>query len=58
MKSETILWSNFFVRREENKGHYEDTSRAKVTNAIIDLAEDINELNKKIKVLQDKLNSK
>ena len=58
MKSESILWDRDFERGETSKGHYADIRRAKIMNAIIDLAEDINELNKKITGLQNKINNK
>ena len=52
MKSEKILYDRHFERGVTNKGHYEDIARAKIMNAIIDLAEDIQELNKMIKEIK------
>ena len=52
MKSEKILYDRHFERGETSKGHYADIARAKIMNAIIDLAEDIQELNKIIKEIK------
>ena len=53
MKSLWILdYDSGFEKKDASKGHYEDKQRAKISNAIIDLAEDIQELNKIIKEIK------
>jgi len=52
MKSLWILdYDSGFEKKDASKGHYKDKERAKISNAIIDLAEDIQELNNKLRRL-------
>ena len=52
MKSDYIFYDSHFERGETNKGHYENIARAKLINAIIDLAEDVKKLNSRIQKLE------
>ena len=51
MKSDYLVdnYDRFWLRGETERGHYKDTSRAKINNAILDLAEDIKTLTMEIK---------
>ena len=52
MKSYYIENDRHFERGETSKGHYADIKRAKIMNAIIDLAEDVKELSSRIQRLE------
>ena len=54
MKSDYLVgnYDRFWLRGETERGHYKDKSRAKINNAILDLAEDIKTLHQMIKEIK------